>query len=151
MSNLALPNHDDHPEAARKHLGDAFALQQAGRADGAAYLSGYVIECCLKTLILYEQAVPSAGAPKSWRGRQGHDLKRLHADVSSVAILAGARTARYFGVAIKRLTSAAITGWDPELRYRAPAMSSADGTKWYEDADSVYQETVGQMLLDGVL
>lgn len=49
MSRLKRPNGDDYPEAARKHLRDADALFRGGRFDGAAYLTGYVVECALKT------------------------------------------------------------------------------------------------------
>ena len=51
MSRLAQPNGDDYPDAAQKHLVDADLLFQAGRFDGAGYLTGYVVECVLKTYI----------------------------------------------------------------------------------------------------
>lgn len=54
MSRLRLPNGDDHPEAAGKRLSDARVLLPAGRADGAAYLAGYVVECSLKSVLLHE-------------------------------------------------------------------------------------------------
>lgn len=50
-SKLALASGDDHPEAAAKHLADAAALMAAARPDGAAYLSGYVVERGLKDRI----------------------------------------------------------------------------------------------------
>lgn len=68
MSRLALPSGDDHPEAAGRHLTDASILQQDDRCDGAAYLAGYVIECTLKTIIVFRTA---AGQPR------GHDLDGL--------------------------------------------------------------------------
>ena len=54
MSNLKQPDGDDYPEAALKHLLDADTLLKGRRFDGAAYLSGYVVECALKTLIQVE-------------------------------------------------------------------------------------------------
>lgn len=48
MSKFRCPEGDDHPDAAGKHLLDALTLKENGRFDGAAYLSGYVIECSLK-------------------------------------------------------------------------------------------------------
>ena len=54
MSRLKTVQGDDHPEAAGKHLLDAGALLAAGRADGAAYLSGYVVECSLKSIYQLE-------------------------------------------------------------------------------------------------
>jgi hypothetical protein len=62
MSRLALPNGDDHPDAAHKHLLDAEALLTQQRADGAAYSSGYVVECALKSLWLHEKVYPRKGA-----------------------------------------------------------------------------------------
>jgi HEPN domain-containing protein len=37
--------------AAQKHLTDASLLLEQNRFDNAAYLSGYVVECCLKALL----------------------------------------------------------------------------------------------------
>ena len=84
MSRIKRPNGDDYPEAAGKHLGDATALLGAGRVDGAAYLSGYVVECALKSIVILEGG-------NSW----GHDLNALSADALRLSALAGARTARY--------------------------------------------------------
>ncbi|MEK6607844.1 MAG: hypothetical protein AABZ30_09305 [Myxococcota bacterium] len=149
MSSLRLATGEDHPEAARKHADDAAALQGAGRADGAAYLAGYVVECALKTLILAEKGV-SPTLP--WKkGRAGHDLTGLLGQATTLASFAGAKTARYLGPSAKALDSSAIAGWDPEMRYRAPTLTAADAATWLADARSVYQETVGQMILDGVL
>ncbi|MDW8396565.1 MAG: HEPN domain-containing protein, partial [Anaerolineae bacterium] len=53
MSRPHQPNRDDYPRAALKHLEDAEALLKAHRYDGAGYHAGYVVECALKTLLLY--------------------------------------------------------------------------------------------------
>jgi len=152
MSRLRLANGDDHPEAAGKLLRDALALLGASRNDGAAYLSGYVAECSLKALLLHEKGTPSAGTPPPWKkGRDGHDLAKLQSDAATLACVAGARTARYFGPAVKGLTSLAIAAWDPEMRYRPPSMTAADATSWLANAESVYLETVGTMTKDRVL
>lgn len=101
MSRLRLPKGDDHPDAAGKHLDDASVLLSAGRADGAAYLAGYVVECALKSLIL-------VGAGRPW----GHDLNALGREALRLAALPGARSARY----IPRMTPGhslydAVSGW----------------------------------------
>ncbi|MGQ0665195.1 MAG: HEPN domain-containing protein [Pseudomonadota bacterium] len=110
MSKIKLPNGDDHPEAAGKHLADAEALLDASRTDGAAYLSGYVVECALKSLVIVE-------------GRQawGHDLNALSRKALRLAALPGARTARY----VPRMNEShslydATSGWRETLRYREP-------------------------------
>lgn len=149
MSTLAQANGDDHPEAAQKHLRDAQVLLAQERADGAAYLSGYVVECALKSLWLHEKGVPP-GNPMPW-GRQGHNLNSLSAEVAAFASVAGARTARYFKTATTGVPHGAIATWTPEMRYRPATMALGDARAWYAVADAVFHETIVQMQLDGML
>lgn len=152
MSKLQLSNGDDHPEASSKHLDDAEVLLAGTRADGAMYLSGYVVECALKALLLHEKGVPTASGALPWKkGSAGHDLQRLHADVATLAVVAGAKTARYFGATVDRLLKLPIAKWNPEQRYRQPAAAQSDAQRWVADARSVFHETVGAMRKDGVL
>lgn len=152
MSKLQLSNGDDHPEAASKHLDDAQALLNSNRTDGAAYLAGYVVECSLKALILYDSGIPPSGSPPPWKKRRdGHNLNDLVAQASSLAAIAGARTARYLGPTIQGLAGAGIASWAPNMRYRAPFVTPADAQSWFADAQAVYQESVGEMFKDGVL
>jgi hypothetical protein len=37
------------------------------------------------------------------------------------------------------------------MRYQSPSMTIADATAWVTEAQSVYDETLGTMLKDGVL
>lgn len=141
MSKLLQANSDDHPEAARKHLDDASVLGRAGRPDGSAYLAGYVVECSLKALLQHE----TGDAP--WE----HGLQQLANQVSIVCTVAGAKTARYLAPPVLSVPAAAIAAWDPQIRYRAPSMTVADAGAWLGDAQAVYQATVGQMFLDGVI
>lgn len=147
MSNLQTAQGDDHPEAAHKHLVDAQTLLGQQRADGAAYLSGYVVECALKSLWLHETGVP-AGMP--W-GKRGHDLNYLTTQVATLASVTGAKTARYFKSSTVGVPSSVIVGWRAEMRYRPATMTSVDAAAWCQIAASVFQETVAQMRLDGVL
>lgn len=149
MSRLRTSNGDDHPEAAHKHLLDAQTLLGQQRADGAGYLSGYVVECALKSLWLHETGVPTGNA-MPW-DRKGHDLSHLATQVTALATVAGAKTARYFKTAMSGVSSSAISAWKPEIRYRPATMTSGDAQVWCQIADGVYQETVAQMRLDGVL
>jgi HEPN domain-containing protein len=141
MSRLRLPNGDDHPDAAGKHFDDATVLLPAGRSDGAAYLSGYVVECALKSLI-----VVGAGTP--W----GHDLNALGQEALRLAALPGARSAKY----IPRMNPThslydAASGWRETLRYREPgAVAAADAAAWLAEAQAVYESTIVPMRLDGV-
>jgi len=149
MSRLRTSNGDDHPEAAHKHLRDAQTLLGQQRADGAAYLSGYVVECALKSLWLHETGAPTRQA-MPW-GKRGHDLNYLANQATALATVAGAKTARYLKAVTSSVSSSAITAWSPEMRYWAPMMTAGDAMAWCQIADNVFQETVAQMRLDGVL
>lgn len=140
MSSFRKPNGDDHPDASGKHLADAQALLVAGRPDGAAYLSGYVVECLLKSL-LQAQGVHE----------RGHRLTDLAQRVSQVCALAGARTARYVTQKVRKVPAAAIAGWRETMRYRSPSMTTTDAQIWVDEAEVIYQDTVAQMILDGVI
>lgn len=148
MSNLRTSTGDDHPEAARKHLLDAQTLLGQKRPDGAAYLSGYVVECALKSLWLHETNIPM-GNQMPW-GRK-HDLNFLANRVSAFATVAGSKTARYYKKATSSVSSSHIAAWRPEMRYRPATMTTGDAMAWCQIADNVFQETVAQMQLDGVL
>ncbi len=142
MSRLILANGDDHPEAAGKHLGDAQTLERGGRPDGAAYLAGYVVECCLKTLVLAESGRP-------W----GHDLGTLVLEASRLSAVAGAKTAKYVSdPAVQQLSTSSIAAWYPHQRYRASGhISAAVATTWLGEATAIYGATIVPMRLDGVL
>jgi len=149
MSRLQTSTGDDHPEAAQKHLQDAKTLLGQQRADGAAYLSGYVVECALKSLWLHETGVP-AGNSMPW-GKSGHNLNYLATQVTALATVAGAKTARYFKTATAGVLSSAIAVWRPEMRYRPATMTAGDAGLWCQVADNVFQETIAEMRMDGVL
>jgi len=85
VSRLKQAN-DDYPEAAGKHLQDASVLQNGGRSDGVAYLSGYVVECAMKTLIQVETG----------RGSRSHDIVGLRDTLGTLATQAGAHTGRFY-------------------------------------------------------
>lgn len=141
MSNLKLPNGDDHPDAAGKHLDDATTLLPAGRCDGAAYHAGYVVECTLKSVILVGTGTP-------W----GHDLNGLGREALKFAALPGAKSARY----IPQMTPGhslydPTGGWRETLRYREPGVvAPSDAASWVVEAQSVYESAVVRMRLDGV-
>lgn len=141
MSRFVLQNGDDYPDAARKHLHDAWALLSSNRPDGAAYLSGYSVECALKTLIVLEGATP----PRT------HKLANLRAEVNRLATIAGSRAARYFGRATQSVATAAIARWRPEMRYRAATVNRDVAVTWKSEATSIFRETIFQMQLDGLI
>lgn len=140
MSSLKQPNGDDFPEASERNLADANALARAARYDGAAYLSGYVVECALKSLLLVE------GAP-AW----GHSLNELSSQAAEASLLAGASTAKYVTLSVRGLSKAAIAGWSVTIRYRSPSMSAGDAWAWVGEARAIYTDTIASMILDGVI
>ena len=146
-SKIRQANGDDHPEAAGKNLTDAQALESQNRHDGAGYLAGYVVECCLKTVVLIEQGA------RTWNGRTGHDLRFLSANALRFASIASAKTAKYapFGNAGHPIYDPNV-GWRETLRYREQgAVPAATAQAWIAEAYFVFQKTVAQMRLDGVI
>ena len=143
MSKLRCPEGDDHPDAAGKHLLDALTLKENRRFDGAAYLSGYVIECSLKTLIILQTK----------KSIHGHKLDELSKRVLELARLPTSKTAKYNKVISSKLSIRdPVKGWKAILRYRAEgSLSPAEAEVWVNEAMAVYQSTIAQMKLDGVL
>ncbi|QKE41377.1 MAG: hypothetical protein HO274_08645 [Ferrovum myxofaciens] len=150
MSKLRTPIGDDHPDAALKHLLDAQALLGQSRADGSAYLSGYVVECALKSLWLLEVGVPLDN-PMPWTRKNGHNLNELAKTVAGLASIADAKTARYFKTTTRGVLSSALVQWKPEMRYQSPCMSTHDAQAWVNIANDIFLETIAQMQLDGVI
>lgn len=143
MSKLAQLNGDDYPEAAGKHLQDATELLAAARPDGAAYLSGYVVECSLKSVYQLETGTAL--------GLGSHDWLKLHAKAHAVATVAGAKTAKYLGPVTTGILGSPVAAWRPGMRYSAPSMTAADAGAWHRVATQVFGETIAQMHLDGEL
>lgn len=141
MSSQKQTNGDAYPEAAGKHLADAKTLFAASRFDGSAYLSGYVVECALKTLLEIE----TGGA------KYKHELPQLAADVSAVCLAAGTKTAKYVTATVNGVPSSKIANWHPAMRYQRPSVARAEALRWLDEAELIYQDTIGTMILDGVL
>ena len=139
MSRLRQANGDDYPEAAGRHLRDAKVLLDGERHDGAAYLAGYVVECTMKTLIQVETGRP----------RRSHDLAALRDEIGVLAAQADTRTGR-FHAGLPSMASE-ILDWDPEMRYRGEVVPPDTSRAWWEEADAVYAEIVGNLILDGAI
>jgi len=145
MSRIRQANGDDYPESAAENLADALSLLAANRTDGAAYLSGYVVECALKSLV-----VVAAGNPLNF----GHNLNRLSREALNLAALPGSKTARY----IPRLNpgpsiiDAPPNGWRETLRYReAGAVTALTATSWLAEAQAVFASTIIPLRIDGLI
>ena len=139
MSKLRQPNGDDYPAAARKHLKDSAALLAQGRPDGAAYLSGYVVECALKTLLQLEQG----SAP--WTHALGDLAKQVAGLTARADIVVGRRCVLVAAL----LKQAGILKWRPGMRYREETTSGRDAAAWHREAGDVYSKVIGALILDG--
>ena len=140
VSRLRQANGDDYPEAAGRQLRDANVLLAGARHDGAAYLAGYVVECAMKTLIQLE-----TGKPPS----RSHDLAALRDAIGVLAAQADTRTGRLYARLLA--LGSGILDWRPEMRYRGEIISPDTSRAWLEEADKVYAEIVGTLILDGAI
>jgi len=147
MSNYRQPNGDDYPDAARKHLDDAGVLLSAGRYDGAGYHAGYVVECALKTLLQVDK-----DSIQTIRNLK-HNLSDLSHRAAVLAIGGSPHTARYIPNPPPTIPYAAPpAGWQETMRYRATGdLDQVMTQAWVTEAGRVYQKTVQQMRLDGVI
>jgi hypothetical protein len=144
MSNKIQQTGEDYPDAAGKHCTDARVLLTGGCSDGAAYLSGYAVECMLKALVQVENGHN--------RLVRGHDLNRLSWEALNLATLPGGRTFRY-------LTNISITSisyglppnnWNETLRYYPRGtISQTQAASWVADTERLYVEVIGGLLKDG--
>ena len=139
MNRRPQSNGDDYPAAARKHLKDSEVLLAQGRPDGAAYLSGYAVECALKTLIRLEQG----------RAPRTHALEDLAKQVAGLTARADVVVGRRWVVVAAVLKQADILKWRPEMRYRGETTSSHDAAIWLPEAGDVYSRVIGALVMDG--
>ncbi|MCY1056581.1 hypothetical protein [Nannocystis sp. SCPEA4] len=153
MSRL-LHGDDDHPEASQKHWLDACALRAGGRYDGTAYLAGYVVECALKTVILYDRAYdPATGtydpaALTLWHEELRKPKKFGHSLAKLIAATIG-QGADYFPPISN--TASVVQQWKETFRYQAAGRVTADQADAFLAWAEMAYEQVVQMDLDGVL
>src|SRR6185436_2255221 len=94
--------------AASKHFDDSELLLSQGRTDNAGYLSGYVVECCLKSLLVH----PLLPAGKTL----GHDLFLQMERVWQFCLALAPERRRVVlpaSTEVKKL----LLQWKPDLRY----------------------------------
>lgn len=152
MSKLKLPNDDDYPDAAGKHLDDSIALFDADRYDGAGYLAGYVLECSFKAVVMLEErgGLPSI-PPLPVRVRSmKHDIDKLSSEALRLAVATSKHASQYMPNVKK--TNPVYTQWSEVIRYRSPSfVSDTMALEWIDEATNVYTSTVAKMRLMGVV
>jgi HEPN domain-containing protein len=131
---------EDFGSAAARHWDDAVVLFHANRFDNAAYLTGYVVECCLKALI---QAAGMAPKPFS------HDVATLAGDVLLLACTMAPSVRRY-GVPSSPELGRLLNEWTPGMRYwpTGHVVRTAAGD-WIRAAETVYRAILIERILDG--
>lgn len=134
---------DKYHDAAGKHLNDANSLLNAQRYDGAAYISGYIVECSLKALIQFETG----------NFTKGHEFDKIHKNMMQLCAQANSKTAKYVSSsAVQNLLTCKIMNWAPEMRYTPEGtVSSADSLTWINEAKEIYASTILAMKLDRVI
>lgn len=109
----------DLKNVARARLADAEALLTAGRLDGSAYLSGYVVELALKARICRTLRWP--GFPEKRREFEGLQSFKTH-DLDVLLRLSG----REQYIKVKLFPEwTVVSQWNPEARYQAVGTVSA--------------------------
>jgi hypothetical protein len=148
MSGLAQPNGDDYPDAAEKHLADANVLFGENRFDGAGYLTGYVVECVLKTYIL----IGNSPSPLL-RSNRHHRLNELSQAALLFASMPNGRTAKYpLAMTPRHTIYDTQTGWRETIRYRASnTITAQQAQDWLTEAQTMYTSAIPQMKLDGLI
>lgn len=153
MSKLKVAD-DDHAEAAGKHRADAEVLIDARRHDGAGYLSGYVLECAIKSVILHDKSFDPTTArhDTTTLAHQHKTLSQKPFGHNLVALLHMTVTASGAPYMPDVPPTAAVLRWKETTRY-APSgtVTEAQARSYYEWACTVYEQTVLKMKLDGVI
>ena len=141
MSRFQQTNGDDYPDAASKLIKHATVLQTNSCFDSSAYLSGYIVECCLKTFAQLEgKRVPI----------REHDLNILSNDALRLAALPSTKTAKYAAALFHPIRLLGLGGWTVNIRYKAEgSISSITATEWLQDAQNLYNHSIVPMKLDG--
>jgi HEPN domain-containing protein len=132
---------EDYGSAAARHWEDAALLCRTSRFDNAAYLSGYAVECCVKTLLAM-----GGGRPPFV-----HDLPTLAGPILELAISLSPALARY-SLPTTLEFQEVRNEWFPGIRYsRSGLIDSNRAARWVGAAGQAYESVVISATLDGSL
>ena len=131
---------ENFADAASRHLDDALLLKSEQRFDNAAYLSGYVVECAMKTVL-----VASSMTTK----RLGHELQTLTVEAMPLLWIVAPAMRRYDVPASIEIDEL-IRDWKPERRYdKTGDVDSMQAERWMSAARQVFDSFVVSSVLDG--
>ena len=127
-------------DAAARHLDDAMLLKSQQRFDNASYLSGYVVECAMKAVL-----VASSMTPKGL----GHELETISIDAMSLLWIVAPAMRRYEMPAANEIDEL-IRDWRPDLRYdQSGEFDSVTAEQWTSAANRIFGSLVVNSVLDG--
>jgi hypothetical protein len=138
-----LPHQDDYPSASLKNLDDAKTLLANNRYDGAGYHAGFVIECSLKAILQHNR-----------HQAHGHDLQKMSEQALGLATLPQGSFAKYYPRILRSGNCTLVTckEWGVNIRYKTLGLLPQQiATQWVYEADSFYQDSIGEMRKDGVI
>jgi hypothetical protein len=113
-------------EVARLRLGDAAALLDQQRYQGAIYLAGYALECLLKHAIT--RKLQGVHLPAKF---ETHNLDEL-------LLGAGLSAALQSASSIHAIYSEFAELWSVELRYRSKSITPKEASRLYEQVEAIY-------------
>lgn len=132
--------------ASRRRKEDAIALHEKHRWNGAIYMGGYAIECCLKSLICFEDNKTNFQDTIAFKkGLQGADLHNLaklleYAPGLQRAIKLDRRQPGY-----KEAWNTVSSLWRNDiLRYSDKAGNQKDSEKFIEAVKTIHQLLLSQ-------
>jgi len=125
-----------------KHLDDSDHLLSTARFDNAAYLSGYVVECGLKSLLL-DPGMPAAK-------QLGHDLRLMSGNALHLAAALSPARKRY-NIPSSPPVAALVRTWKPDERYaRKGATDHLLAESRVQAAHEAANAMIYPRLLDGI-
>ncbi len=129
---------EDFPSAAVRHYEDAKMLLGSDRFDNAFYLSGYTVECILKSLLA------SGGVEAK---KFSHRLEEMK--LRGLEFLAGYS---FLWSRYRPRWGAALADWSSEVRYQpSGSVNNSSATEAVDDAQVLVREILPRMILDGLV
>ena len=129
----------------RSNFDDGKALLFAGRYDGVAYLSGYVLECSIKSVLMLMLRGQPPGVQPLPRRLRHHRLRKLSGEALRLALVTSS------GAFLGYLPTRVQSNWSAALRYAAPRIGLQQALDCLAEAEEVYQTSVARMRLHGVV
>jgi hypothetical protein len=130
-------------------LASARELRTAGHDRNACYLSGYVVECVLKTILTKSKYSGSLQHHRLLELRQALDALMMFGNKTTIRYMYAARLAPTIMQQIAPPPNPK-SHWDPFHRYDGTRWTAAESTPYVDEASRV-ADVLKKMEFDGVL